>query len=108
MSAAAQKTKLKSVNRANPCELCGADHKCSRGEDGLILCGRKSGPIPGYIWLGQCKGDEQFGMYRREGDPQLDQPSHRLRWQGHSWDTGMDDSSCKKVIELGCFRWVSV
>jgi hypothetical protein len=65
------KTRFKSVSRANPCPICERDHKCSVGEDGLILCGRTRGEVFGFVYLDQCKGDGQFAQYRREGDPLL-------------------------------------
>jgi hypothetical protein len=65
------------VNRGNPCVICEGDHKCSAGAHGLIFCGRKSGHFPGFVYLGQAKGDSQFALYRREGDPLLnDQHPH--------------------------------
>lgn len=70
--------KLKSVTKARPCEICQGDHKCSRGHDGFILCGRTSGPVPGFVYLGQAKGDAQFGQYRRERDPRLQNQSGRV------------------------------
>ncbi len=65
------RTAFKPVSKSRPCEICEGDHKCSRGEDGLIQCGRKSGPVPGYVYMGQAKGDSQFALYRREDDPHL-------------------------------------
>jgi hypothetical protein len=37
------------------------------------MCGRKSGPVPGFVYLGQAKKDDQFALYRRENDPVLKQ-----------------------------------
>jgi hypothetical protein len=70
--------KLVKVTKASPCEICNGDHKCSRGQDGFILCGRVRGDHPGFVYFGQCKGDDQFAQYRREGDPHLDD-SHAPR-----------------------------
>ena len=71
-------TRLRPVNRDSPCDICGSDHKCSRGEDGLILCGRPVVPAPeGFVDLGASKGGDQWHQYRREDDPMLrrnDQP----------------------------------
>jgi hypothetical protein len=64
-------TKFTEVSKASPCVICGKDHKCSRGEDGLILCGRTQGPVPGYVYLGQAKADIQWALYRVEGDSTL-------------------------------------
>src|SRR6516225_3510635 len=69
------RTRLHAVSRARPCEVCGGDHKCSRGEDGLLVCGRPPGEVPGFRYLGPCKGDPQFGLYRRD-DP-LARPCER-------------------------------
>ena len=69
------RTRLRPVSRARPCEVCGGDHKCSRGEDGLLVCGRPPGEVPGFRYLGPCKGDPQFGLYRRD-DP-LARPCER-------------------------------
>jgi replicative DNA helicase len=35
------------------------------------MCGRKSGEVAGFKFLGKAKKDEQFALYRREGDPRL-------------------------------------
>jgi Protein of unknown function (DUF3987) len=67
------RTTFRTVSRAEPCAICGKTHKCSRGADGLILCGRPVEPAPaGFVYLGRSKGDEQFGMYRAEGDPVIE------------------------------------
>src|SRR5262245_35813545 len=65
-------TKLKGVSRARPCPVCGGDHKCSVGTDGVILCGRRQGPRPGFVDLGPCQGDPTWNIYRHEGDPRQD------------------------------------
>jgi hypothetical protein len=33
------------------------------------MCGRRSGPQPGFVYLGLAKGDPQFRLYRSENDP---------------------------------------
>ena len=38
-----RKTKLFAVRPSRPCPVCGGDHKCSTGADGLIICGRSKG-----------------------------------------------------------------
>lgn len=63
-------TKFESVTRSARCAVCGGNHKCSRGGDGLILCGRRSGPQPGFVHLGPAK-DEMWHLYRTENDPVL-------------------------------------
>ena len=69
-----ERTKFKPVSRTHPCEICGGDHKCARGDDGLIMCGRPKGEVPSFVFLGLAEKDPQFGMYRREGDPGLQDP----------------------------------
>jgi hypothetical protein len=72
------KSRLRSVTRSNPCAVCGGDHKCSVGNDGLILCGRTSGDVPGFKFIGPARGDDQFSLYRRDGDPQLYDAGNRI------------------------------
>ena len=60
------KEKLTAVTAAAPCPVCGGGHKCSRGDGGLILCGRRDGPVPGFRHLGPSAGDPQFHLYRRD------------------------------------------
>jgi hypothetical protein len=73
---------FKAVSRSSPCAICEGDHKCSVGQHGLILCGREKGPKPGFVYLGQAKGDEQFALYRREGDPLLNGHAHEGNGRG--------------------------
>ncbi|MBA4062992.1 MAG: hypothetical protein C0501_04655 [Isosphaera sp.] len=54
------------MSKAAPCAVCGGDHKCSRGDSGLIICGRRDGPVPGFRHLGAAKGDPQFHLFRRD------------------------------------------
>ena len=58
---------MKSVCASHPCPVCRGDHKCSIGEDGLIICGRRSGDVAGFDNLGPAKGDPQFNLYRSDG-----------------------------------------
>ncbi len=81
------KTAFKPVTKARPCAVCGEGHKCSRGDDGLMMCGRCSGEVVGFVCMGKAKGDEQFSMYRRVGDPSLDKDDHRFR-QGRRSSAG--------------------
>jgi hypothetical protein len=67
------RTKFKAVTKGNPCLVCGGNHKCAVGDDGLLSCGRKSGEQPGFVHLGAAKKDPQFHLYRREGDPILEE-----------------------------------
>ncbi|HEX4609909.1 MAG TPA: hypothetical protein VH092_17070 [Urbifossiella sp.] len=62
------KEKLRSVTNENPCPVCEGNHKCSLGDGGLIVCGRRNGPVPGFRHLGPAKGDPQFHLYRRDDD----------------------------------------
>jgi hypothetical protein len=70
------KEKMKSVTSKNRCALCGGKDGCSRGDKGLLLCRRKRGEIPGFVYMEQAKRDEQFAQYRRADDPIL-QPAVR-------------------------------
>jgi hypothetical protein len=72
-------TKLIAVSRAKPCAICGGDHKCSRGEDGLLLCGRPPSleQLPGFRFIGRASNDPQFALYRRDDDPMLYQIRRR-------------------------------
>lgn len=76
--------RLKSVTGEKPCEVCNGNHKCSRGDGGLILCGRRVGPVPGFRHLGPSKGDDQFHLYRHDdGDgwaAPLKQPAVPRDW----------------------------
>ena len=60
--------KLTAVTKKNPCPICQGDHKCSVGDDGLILCGRRDGPVHGFRHIGPAQGDPQFHLFRRDGD----------------------------------------
>src|SRR5207302_733419 len=50
---------------------------------GVIMCGRQSGNVPGFVFLGKARGDDQFSLYRPEGDPALDKDNPRFT-NGHS------------------------
>lgn len=54
------------VSAARPCPVCAGDHKCSVGDGGLILCGRRDGPIPSFRHLGPSRADPQFHLYRAD------------------------------------------
>jgi hypothetical protein len=69
MTSPRQMTKRKEASTSNPCPVCDGTHGCSTGEDGLIFCRRRQGSVQGFVYLGQAKGDPQWGMYRHEGDP---------------------------------------
>jgi len=59
---------MTAVSKAHPCEVCGGDHKCGRGNGGLLICGRANGPNDGFKCLGPSKNDSQFTLYRRIGE----------------------------------------
>jgi hypothetical protein len=53
------------------------------------MCGRQSGHVFGFVYLGQAKGDDQFALYRREGDPLLNSDTehnnhHAKHWSGNA------------------------
>src|SRR5262245_48225592 len=84
------KPRRKEANRRNPCAVCEETHGCSVGPDGFIFCRRRQGPQPGFVYLGQSQKDNQWGQYRREGDPVLlerDREWQRSR-NGHHATTG--------------------
>src|SRR4051794_33511688 len=68
--------KLTSASKARPCPVCHGDHKCSSSADGLLLCGRSDGPVPGFRHLGPAKGDPQWHCYRPEGDAPFARAAH--------------------------------
>jgi hypothetical protein len=65
------RTTFRSVTKANPCAVCGGARKCSRGEDGVLMCGRCDGDVQGFVHLGAAEKDPQFHLYRRDDDPVL-------------------------------------
>ena len=64
---------LHGVTKRRPCPVCDGDHKCSVTDDGLILCGRRTGDQPGFRCLGPGT-DPTWTLYRGEGD--APQPSY--------------------------------
>lgn len=62
-------SKRRAVTKGSPCPVCKGDHKCSVGDDGLIICGRAPTVTPlGFVNLGEAKGDPQFVLFRRDND----------------------------------------
>jgi len=47
-----ERGKRQEVSRSSPCEVCGATHGCSRGADGLFMCRKRAGEVPGFVHLG--------------------------------------------------------
>jgi hypothetical protein len=78
-------TSLKSVNSYDRCPVCDGNHKCATGEDGVILCGRESGNVEGFVCLGPCKGDPTWTIYRQEGDPVLAERQEEWR-RDQEWE----------------------
>lgn len=58
------RTKFTPVSKVRPCAVCRGDHKCSVGEDGLIVCGRAGGDVDGFTHLGESDNDPQWNLYR--------------------------------------------
>ena len=56
--------RLSRASKSHPCPVCGGDHKCTVAADGLILCGRADGPVPGFRHLGPAQKDPQWHCYR--------------------------------------------
>jgi hypothetical protein len=65
--------KTQAVSKRHPCSVCTATSGCSYALDGLIFCRKRSGEQPGFVHLGQAKGDGQYHLYRREDDPILEE-----------------------------------
>jgi putative DNA primase/helicase len=73
------------------CPVCDGDHKCSLGDDGLILCGRSQGDVCGFTYLGQSEGDPQWGQYRTEGPTRNENGRHdKEDFRRQSWKAQAD------------------
>src|SRR4051812_13078335 len=73
-----QRTDLRSVDKTHPCVTCRGEHKCSTGDDGLIMCGREAGQVPGFVRVGTANGDPPVHpFYRREGEEPETRSSRR-------------------------------
>ncbi|WP_157469121.1 hypothetical protein [Gemmata sp. SH-PL17] len=70
-----RREKLTAVTPESPCPVCAGDHKCSVGDEGLILCGRRDGPVTGFDHRGPSPGDAQFHIYRRYDASTPNRPS---------------------------------
>jgi hypothetical protein len=73
--------KSRTVTKHSRCPVCHGDHTCSVTDDGLILCGRLSGPQSGFIDHGLAKGDPQWNCYRRD-EGRTAQRKQKLNWFG--------------------------
>jgi hypothetical protein len=60
---------IRPVSRSRPCPVCNGNHKCALSSDGLVLCGRRSGPQPGFACLGPAKRNPMWCLYRAADDP---------------------------------------
>ena len=72
--------RIRPVTRAHPCVLCGGTHKCGWTDDGLIFCGRRSGEQPGFRWLGLCRRNPIWNLYRVD-DGRTDHPAEMFDWR---------------------------
>lgn len=68
---------VKSVSRGHPCAVCEAVHGCSRTADDCFMCRKRTGPQPGFVFLGQARNNNEYSLYRREGDPRLNGDGER-------------------------------
>jgi replicative DNA helicase len=61
----------------------------------LIVCGRRTGDAPGFIYLGQSERDDQWAMYPKEGDPLLRacEPGHSSRGKINGWSVNGEAQS---------------
>ncbi|VTR95490.1 unnamed protein product [Gemmata massiliana] len=84
-----RREKLTPVTPESPCPVCAGDHKCSVGDGGLILCGRRDGPVPGFDHRGPSPGDARFHIYRRADAPppnRSNKPNPSRDWGGIARD----------------------
>jgi hypothetical protein len=88
LSGCKPRSKTHDVSKKHPCSVCGATDGCTYAEDGFLFCRKKSGEQAGFIYLGTAKGDPQYRLYRRLGDPLLEQheqPNHRHNGTAKDW-----------------------
>ena len=69
-----QSTARRAVRKGEPCPICEREKSCSVGEDGLRMCFGRTGPQPGWVYLGQAKKMPKCALYRPEGDPLTERP----------------------------------
>jgi hypothetical protein len=70
-----------------PCPVCKTGTAgCSRTTDSLILCRKQNGPVSGFRYQGQAKGDDQWGLFREEDDaPPIPGPPPSSNGQAINW-----------------------
>jgi hypothetical protein len=80
------KDRLKQVNKAHPCPVCGrGDTSCARGSR-LVLCRKVQGPHPHFEYKGQSKKDDQWAIYLYPKDDAPLQPgSYAANGQAIDW-----------------------
>ncbi|HEX3315444.1 MAG TPA: DUF3987 domain-containing protein, partial [Gemmataceae bacterium] len=101
-----QKAKLRPVKPSDPCLICNGTHKCSRGDDGVIMCGRPIDPAPmGFVYLGLANGDDQFGLYRVKDDEKDRQWRDDRRRNGHSSRNGNGHGRSEQPPEGPTIDW---
>jgi putative DNA primase/helicase len=81
-----RREKMKAVTKSHPCPVCEGGHKCSVGDAGLILCGRREGPVNGFRHLGASQGDPQFHLYRRDDGKIPNRSSSKTPSNGRATD----------------------
>lgn len=60
------------ATRGAPCKVCSGTDGCSWKDDGAIFCRRRTGEQAGFVYMKQASGDEQYAIYRAEGDRELE------------------------------------
>ena len=61
---------LKTVNRTNPCPICGKPDQCSKSEDGLVCCYRITDPVQGWSIrkTGTSSDGRGYTLYSQSSD----------------------------------------
>lgn len=92
----------KPASAESPCPVCLGDHKCSSTDDGLLLCGRKTGEQSGFRCLGSAKGDPQYTLYRKH-DPayQIQPKGDAQKWQtrAESYAKALTDALAQELAD---------
>jgi AAA domain len=75
-----RRAKTHSVNKSRPCPVCsGTTSNCTIVDDGFIMCRKRTGEQPGFVFMGTPRDDKQWGEYRRVGDPVLEEKDRQWR-----------------------------